>query len=147
MLSRVEADGEYQRVAIENLTRDSAPHLAKRLARGVFVLWAGEIPFRYSEINALPRSVIVLCWGIQAAIFCLAIAGLAVLAARGRVAEACILALPIVYITAVHFPLLTEARQSLPAQPVVVLLAVLGVVHLAGGSFALEPQVHEREHL
>ena len=30
----------------------------------------------------------------------------------------------IVYITSVHFPILTEARQSLPAMPVVIALAV-----------------------
>jgi hypothetical protein len=147
MLARVDADREYQRVAIENLKRDSMAHLAKRLARGIFVLWAGEIPFRYSEINTLPRGAIMLCWAAQAAIFCLAIGGLAALAARGRIADACILASPIVYITAVHFPLLTEARQSLPAQPIVVLLAVVAVAQLSGRSLALEPQVHERQHL
>ena len=37
------------------------------------------------------------------------------------------------YISAVHFPLLTEARQSLPAQPIVLLLATIGV---AAGSAA-----------
>jgi hypothetical protein len=52
-----------------------------------------------------------------------------------------------VYITAVHFPLLTEARQSLPAQPVVLLLATIAAARLAGHSLPLEAQVHEREHL
>jgi 4-amino-4-deoxy-L-arabinose transferase-like glycosyltransferase len=147
VLARVEADREYQRVAIENLRRDSAAHLARRLARGVFILWAGEIPFRYSEINRLPRALIVLSWSVQAALFCLAIAGVVVLARSGRVADACLLIAPIVYITAVHFPLLTEARQSLPAQPVVLLLATIAVARLAGHSLPLEAQVHEREHL
>jgi Dolichyl-phosphate-mannose-protein mannosyltransferase len=145
--ARVAADEEYRRVAIENLKRDSAAHLAKRLARGVFILWAGEIPFRYSDINALPRAAILLCWAVQAALFCLAIGGIAVLARGGRPIEACVLATPILYITAVHFPLLTEARQSLPAQPTVVLLAAVAVAHLTGRSFPLEAQVHEREHL
>jgi 4-amino-4-deoxy-L-arabinose transferase-like glycosyltransferase len=146
-VARVAADREYQRVGLENLKRDTASHLAKRLARGVFILWAGEIPLRYSEINAVPPAVIRVFWTLQAVIFALAIVGLAALARRGRVAAACILAAPIVYITAVHFPLLTEARQSLPAQPLVVLLAVAGAAHLAGRSLPLEAQVHEREHL
>jgi hypothetical protein len=67
---------------------------------------------------------------------------------RGRrYADALLLAAPIIYVTAVHFPLLTEARQSLPAKPIVLVLAVIGAAALAGRSFALEPQVHEREHL
>jgi 4-amino-4-deoxy-L-arabinose transferase-like glycosyltransferase len=146
-LARVTADREYQRVAIENLRRDSAAHLARRLARGVFVLWAGEIPFRYSQINQLPPALIWACWSAQAALFCLAIAGLAALARTGRLAQACLLAAPIVYVTAVHFPLLTEARQSLPAQPIVVLLAVVGGSYLGGSSLALEAKVHERQHV
>jgi 4-amino-4-deoxy-L-arabinose transferase-like glycosyltransferase len=146
-IARAAADLEYQRVAIENLKADSARHLAKRLGRGVFILWAGEIPFRYSDINALPPIVIRLCWAIQAALFLAALAGLVVLARSGRIAEACVLAAPILYITAVHFPLLTEARQSLPAQPIVLLLATIAAARLAGRSLSLEAQVHEREHL
>jgi hypothetical protein len=146
-LARAEADREYQRVALENLARDSPGHLAKRLTRGVFILWAGEIPFRYSEINRLPPIVIYACWALQAALFAIAVAGLVVLARAGRVAEACLLATPIVYLTAVHFPLLTEARQSLPAQPVVLLLAAVAVARVLGHSLPLEAQVHEREHL
>ena len=146
-LARAAADQEYQRVAIQNLKSDSPQHLAKRLARGVFILWAGEIPFRYSDINALPPIVVRVCWTIQAILFVAAIAGLVVLARSGRVAEACLMAAPILYITAVHFPLLTEARQSLPAQPIVLLLAVVAAAHLAGHSLPLEAQVHEREHL
>ena len=67
-MSRAEADREYQRVALENLRRDSLAHLARRLARGVFILWAGEIPFRYSDINRLPALVIRIGWLIQALI-------------------------------------------------------------------------------
>jgi 4-amino-4-deoxy-L-arabinose transferase-like glycosyltransferase len=146
-LARAAADQEYQRVAIQNIKADSPRHLAKRLARGVFILWAGEIPFRYSEINSLPPTVIRLCWAIQVALFVVAVAGLVVLARTGRVAEACLLAAPILYITGVHFPLLTEARQSLPAQPIVLLLAVVAVAHVAGHSLPFEAQIHEREHL
>ena len=34
----------------------------------MFILWAADIPFRYSTINQLPPVVIHLCWAIQAAI-------------------------------------------------------------------------------
>jgi 4-amino-4-deoxy-L-arabinose transferase-like glycosyltransferase len=147
VLARVDADREYQRVALENIRHDAPVHLARRLARGVFVLWAGEIPFRYSEINTLPRVVVLVCWTIQTALFCLAIAGLVALARWGSVSAACLLGAPILYITAVHFPLLTEARQSLPAQPILLLLATIGAAHLTGRSLPLEAQVHEREHV
>jgi 4-amino-4-deoxy-L-arabinose transferase-like glycosyltransferase len=146
-VARVKADQEYQRVAIANLARDRPAHLAKRLARGVFILWAGAIPFRYSQINGLPPIVIRVGWVVQLAIGVLALAGLAALARTGRIAEACLLAAPIVYITAVHFPLLTEARQSLPAQPILLLLAAVGVAHIAGRSLSFEAKIHEREHL
>ena len=53
--ARVAADREYQRVALEKLRKDSIGHLARRLSRGVFILWAGEIPVRYSELNLDPR--------------------------------------------------------------------------------------------
>jgi 4-amino-4-deoxy-L-arabinose transferase-like glycosyltransferase len=147
VLARIEADREYQRVALANIRRDSVAHLIKRLSRGVFILWAGEIPIRYSDINALPPATIRLVWAAQAVVFCFAIVGLIALARRGRGAEACLLATPIVYITAVHFPLLTEARQSLPAQPIVLLLAAVGAAQAAGHSLPLESQVHERQHL
>jgi len=61
--------------------------------------------------------------------------------------EGLILLAPILYVSAVHFPLLTEARQSLPAQPTLLALAVLGAMSLVAPSFPLEAQVHEREHL
>jgi 4-amino-4-deoxy-L-arabinose transferase-like glycosyltransferase len=146
-VARVKADQEYQRVAIENIVRDRPAHLVKRLARGVFILWAGEIPFRYSEINTLPPLLIRVWWALQAALCVVALGGLVVLARSGRLAEACLLGAPIVYVTAVHFPLLTEARQSLPAQPVLLLLATVAVAHFAGHSLSLEAQVHERQHL
>ena len=145
-VTRVQADEEYRRVGVENIRRDSASHLTRRVARGLFVLWAGEIPFRYSEINALPSAIIRACWAIQAAIFLLGLwGGYALL--RASAAAGLILLAPIVYISAVHFPLLTEARQSLPAQPMLLLLATIGAAQLTGHLLPLEPQVHEREHL
>ncbi len=50
--------------------------------------------------------------------------------AQRTLVEACLLAAPIVYVTAVHVPLLTEARQSLPAKPTVLLLATIGAADL-----------------
>ena len=113
------------------------------------MLWAGEIPFRYSEINRLPPVVIRVCWAIQALLLALALAGAVSLLKAGRVAAAVLLTAPIAYVTVVHFVLLTEARQSLPAMPLVLLLAAAGIAQRTRGprSLALEPQVHEREHL
>ena len=145
--ARVAADQEYGRVAMANLRRDSLAHLGARLARGVFVLWAGDIPIRYSDINRTPPIVIRFFWAVQAVLAAAAVAGLVVLARGGRSVEALLLAAPIVYITAVHFPLLTEARQSLPAKPVVLLLAAIAVAHAVHRSLAGKAQVHERQHL
>jgi 4-amino-4-deoxy-L-arabinose transferase-like glycosyltransferase len=128
--ARIVADREYQRVGTANIRGGSLSHLAWRLARGVFILWAGEIPFRYSDINTLPPGLIRLCWTVQAIVFVAALYGILILARSGRAGAAAILAAPIVYVTAVHFPLLTEARQSLPAMPTVILLATVGVASL-----------------
>jgi hypothetical protein len=128
----VVADHEYLRIGLQNIRRDSPGHLLKRLARGVFVLWAGEIPFRYSQINDLPPVVIRMCWGLQALILALALYGAVSLSRAGQVAAAALLTTPVAYITIVHFPLLTEARQSLPAMPTVLLLAAAGTAQLAG---------------
>jgi hypothetical protein len=146
-VARVKADQEYARVGVENIRRDAPAHVAKRLARGIFILWAGEIPFRYSDINTLSTATIRACWAVQAVIFLMALYGGYALCRSGRMAEGLILLAPIVYISAVHFPLLTEARQSLPAQPTLLVLAALGAVRLTGHSLPLEAQVHEREHL
>jgi len=140
--ARIAADQEYERVALENLRHDSWSHLVRRVARGVYILWAGEIPIRFSDINELSTRTIRAIWAVQAAIFAAALVGLAMLFRTGRKAEALLFGSCILYITAVHFPLLTEARQSLPVMPVVLLLASVAVV-----SLAFKPQVHEREHL
>jgi 4-amino-4-deoxy-L-arabinose transferase-like glycosyltransferase len=145
--ARIAADDEYLRVGLRNSARDRTAHLKRRVTRGIFVLWSADIPIRYSQINSLPTIVIRLIWLAQTAILGLAALGLLALVRARRYADALLLAAPIIYVTAVHFPLLTEARQSLPAKPIVLLLAVLGAGALAGRSFALEPQVHEREHL
>jgi hypothetical protein len=128
--ARVVADREYLRIGLQNIRRDGIAQLIKRLARGIFVLWAGEIPFRYSDINNLPPLLIRACWAIQSGIFIAALYGIYVLGRRGQTTLAALLAAPIVYVTAVHFPLLTEARQSLPAMPIVLLLAAVAGIDL-----------------
>ena len=149
--ARVAADRAYLVAGLQNLRRDGPVHQLVRMARGAFILWAGEIPVRYSDINRLPPAIIRLCWLAQAVLFVVALVGIYDLY-RVHPAEACVLAAPIVYITAVHLPLLTEARQSLPAQPVLLVLATVGAARLLGrfaprSSLAVEPQVHERQHL
>jgi 4-amino-4-deoxy-L-arabinose transferase-like glycosyltransferase len=128
--ARVAADREYLRVGLDNIRRNSVGHLAWRLARGVFILWAGEIPIRYSDINDVPTPVIRIIWAVQALVVAAALYGLVVLARRKRGDAAAVLAAPILYVTAVHFPLLTEARQSLPAMPAVLLLAAIALDEL-----------------
>jgi hypothetical protein len=86
-------------------------------------------------------------WALQALIVLAALAGLYALFRAGRSTEAWLLGSCVLYITAVHFPLLTEARQSLPAQPVVLILATLGLASFAGHSLAFKAQMHERQHL
>jgi hypothetical protein len=145
--ARVRADGEYLRVGLANLQHDSIGHLLKRLARGVFILWAGEIPIRLSDINSVPPIVIRAIWAAQAVIVLLAFVGLYALFKAGRAAEACLLGSCVLYLTAVLFPLFSEARHSLPAQPIVLILATFGVASLTGHSLTVESQVHERQHL
>jgi 4-amino-4-deoxy-L-arabinose transferase-like glycosyltransferase len=146
-IARVKADDEYRRVGLDNIRRDTPAHLIKRLARGLFILWAGEIPFRYGDINSLSTITIRAGWAVQAVILLLALWGGYGLCRNGRMAEGLILLAPILYVSAVHFPLLTEARQSLPAQPTVLVLAAIGAVWLVGHSLPLESQVHEHQHL
>lgn len=148
--ARIVADAEYMRVGLHNIEQQSAGQLAKRLGRGIFILWAGEIPFRYSSINQLPPLVIYMCWAAQAVLMGAALYGLVLLARGGRLLDACILGAPILYITAVHVLLLTEARQSLAAKPTVILLAAIAVgsfVRRDSHLLAFEPQVHEGQHI
>ena len=65
-------------------------------------------------------------WLVQVVLLLLALVGAIQLARNGRWLEAVMLALPIVYVTGVHLPLLCEARQSLPVKPVVLALAGIG---------------------
>lgn len=126
-LARMAADSEYLRVGVANIRTNLLPYLWRRTTRGLFVLWAAEIPVRYTDINRLPVTVIRTIWAAEVLILAAAGFGLAALLWNGAWRDGAMLAAPVLYITAVHFPLLTEARQSLPAMPVVLLLAVIGV--------------------
>ena len=89
------------------------------MTRGTFQLWAADVPIRYSQINQTPTIVIRAIWLVQVLLLLAAVVGLFVLIRRGRWAEAVLLALPLIYVTGVHLPLLCEARQSLPVKPLV----------------------------
>jgi hypothetical protein len=127
--ARVEADHEYLRHAIANMTQDPVGHLTRRLTRGMFVLWAADVPVRFGDINALPTIVIRGIWLLQVIVLILAVAGAVTLARNGRWLEAVMLTLPMVYVTGVHLPLLCEARQSLPVKPVALVLAAIAFTY------------------
>jgi 4-amino-4-deoxy-L-arabinose transferase-like glycosyltransferase len=125
--ARVEADREYLRHALAIMREDPVGHVVRRLTRGAFVLWAAEVPIRYSQIDATPWIVIRAIWLVQVALLLVAAWGVVVLIRGGRWLEAVILSLPIIYVTGVHLPLLCEARQSLPVKPVVLALAAVAL--------------------
>lgn len=126
--ARVVADQEYLRHALANMRQDPVGHVMRRLTRGAFVLWAAEIPIRYSDINDTPTTLIRLIWLVQVVLLGFAAWGAIWLARHGRWLEAVALTLPVIYVTGVHLPLLCEARQSLPVKPVVLALAAVNLM-------------------
>jgi len=128
--ARVVADRAYFDAAVAHMREDPIGHVWRRLTRGPFVLWAAEIPVRYSLINRLPTLAIRLMWLVQVLLIGLAGVGAAHLVRDGRRLEAAMLVLPLIYVTAVHLPLLCEARQSLPVKPLVLVLAAIGITYL-----------------
>ena len=98
--------------------------MIRRLTYGVFVMWASHIPYRHSGINELPTVVIRVLWSVQALILFLAFVGFVRSLRSSKWREGWLLAAPVLYVTAVHLPLLTEPRESLPAMPAVLILAV-----------------------
>ena len=134
--ARVLADREYLRYAVANMREDPLGHLRRRLTTGLFVLWAADVPVRYGDINALPTVAIRMIWLAQVIVISLALVGAVRLARHGRWLEAVILALPMIYVTGVHLPLLCEARQSLPIKPDVIALAAIALRFRAPASGA-----------
>lgn len=128
--ARVLADQAYLDAGMKHIREDPVGHLIRRLTRGPFVLWAAEIPVRYSLINSLPTLVIRAIWLAQVILLALAAGGAIHLYRSGRRLEATLLVLPLIYVTGVHLPLLCEARQSLPVKPIVLALAAVGIAHL-----------------
>lgn len=125
--ARVVADQEYLRAAIEHIRADLPDWLLRRGARRTFILWASDIPIRYTDINAAPVIVIRLIWLLQVVLLLVATAGIIVLLRRRQYAEAALIALPLLYVTGVHVPLLCETRQSLPVKPLVITLAAVAM--------------------
>jgi hypothetical protein len=146
-VARMAADEEYRRVALENIRADPAGYVWRRLTHGLFVLWNADIWLRYSVINASPPLVIRAMWSLQAVLLLLGLAGLVSLWRTGQHRAVWLIGTPLLYVTAVHLPLLTEARQSLPVKPLLLIAAAMGMADVHRRLFALEPQVHEREHV
>lgn len=125
--ARVAADQEYFRAAIAHIRADVPGWIWRKVTTGTFVLWASDIPIRYTDINSNPQVVIRAIWSVQVILLGVAIAGVVILVRRGRWAEAVFLTLPLLYVTGVHVPLLCETRQSLPVKPLVLVLAAVAV--------------------
>jgi hypothetical protein len=125
--ARVVADEEYFRAAVEHIRADVPGWIARRLVFGTAILWASDIPIRYSDINRVPTAVIRGIWLVQVLLLAVAIVGIVVMVKRRQFSEAALLALPLLYVTGVHLPLLCETRQSLPVKPLVLALAAVAV--------------------
>jgi hypothetical protein len=125
--ARVVADQQYFRAAIEHIRADLPGWIFRRGPRRAFVLWASDIPIRYTSINDVPTLAIRAIWFVQVVLLIVAIGGIVVLVRRGRYAEAALLTLPLIYVTGVHLPLLCETRQSLPVKPLVLVLAAVAI--------------------
>ncbi len=130
--ARIAADHEYLRVGLQNIRRNPGRHLWGRATHGTFILWAAEIPVRYSDINRLSPLTIRAIWLPQVALMLLATWGAVVLARRRARDEAWAIAALVLYVAAVHTPLYAEARYSLPAKPMILLLATVAVAELVG---------------
>jgi 4-amino-4-deoxy-L-arabinose transferase-like glycosyltransferase len=125
--ARVVADQEYLRAALVHIQKDPVRWAWQRLTKGTFILWSSDIPIRYTDINATPWLVIRAIWLVQVVVLAVALAGLVTLLRRKQYAEAALLALPLLYVTGVHVPFLSETRQSLPVKPLVLVLAAVAV--------------------
>ena len=133
MAARIEADHEYLRVGLDNIRRDPIRWALGRLTRGTVLFWAAEIPIRYSDINRVPTIAIRWLWAAQIGLLALAAVGVIALVRAGARVEAGAIVALVLYVSAVHIPMYSEARYSLPAKPVVLLLAVVGAAWLRHG--------------
>ena len=129
-IKRIEADEEYLRAGLANIAKNRVGHFVRRVTTGLFVLWAAEIPIRYSRINSTPRLVIRGIWLLQAGLLAVALVGLVMVVHRRGPLVAAPLAVLLAYITVVHMPFLAEARYSLPAKPTVLALFAIALAEL-----------------
>ena len=128
--ARILGDDEYMRVGLDNIARDPLGYAKRRLTRGLFVLWAADVPIRYTDIDRTPVWIVRGFWLVQLGLLVLAAYGTCVMWARHGAVLALVLAMPLAYVTAVHVPILCEARQSLPVKPLVLMLAVVAAANL-----------------
>jgi 4-amino-4-deoxy-L-arabinose transferase-like glycosyltransferase len=145
--ARIDADRTYRRIGIDNIRTNPGAYLARRVGYGQFVLWAAEIPVRYTDINRLSLRTKKTIWTPQVLLVAAAILGLIVFARRGQRIAVLLLGAPLVYVSVVHFFLLTEARQSLPVKPLLILAAVVGLSHLPSNRRFMNASIsdsHER---
>ncbi len=63
--ARVVADQEYLRAALEHIRADLSGWAVRRAMRRAFILWASDIPIRYTDINQTPVLVIRTIWLLQ----------------------------------------------------------------------------------
>ncbi|MGQ0732060.1 MAG: ArnT family glycosyltransferase [Acidobacteriota bacterium] len=129
---RIIADHTYLQAGLQNIRDDPWAFFTRRVVRGLFVLWAGEIPVRYTDINHLPDLAIRLIWIPQVLLAGLGMAGVILLARRGQWIAVVLLGGPLLYVTGVHFVLLTEARQSLPVKPLLIVAATVAGAEMVG---------------
>ncbi len=127
--ARILGDQEYLRVGLANISADPAGYVRRRLTRGLFVLWAADVPIRFTQIDATPTWIIRGFWAIQALLVLLAVYGAYCLWRHRGAVSALLIVMPLAYVTAVHLPILCEARQSLPVKPLVLTLATIGLAH------------------
>jgi 4-amino-4-deoxy-L-arabinose transferase-like glycosyltransferase len=125
--ARVVADQEYYRLAISHIKSDPGEWAFRRLTKGTIILWATDIPIRYSDVNRVNPLVIRAIWILQVLLLAIAAAGMVRLFRSRRLAEVALLALALLYVTGVHVPLLCENRQSLPVKPLVLTLAAIAI--------------------
>jgi hypothetical protein len=125
--ARILGDEEYLRVGLENISADPAGYVRRRLTRGLVVLWAADVPIRFTQIDATPTWMIRGFWTIQALLVLIALYGAYRLWQQRGEVTALLMAMPLAYVTAVHLPILCEARQSLPVKPLLLILATIGL--------------------
>ena len=125
--ARVVADQEYLRAALDHIREDPVDWAVGRGVRRAVILWASDIPIRFTDINETPWLIVRGIWLLQAVLIAIAVYGLIVLLRRRRHSEAALLGLVLLYVTGVHVPLLCETRQSLPVKPMVLLLAAIAL--------------------